>query len=64
MSDWQLAGTYLEACNCEAVCPCRRIGGRAGGRSGGEVGGDRLATLLADIIYSLLNPRIRLATEP
>ena len=23
-----------------------------------------LATLLADIIYSLLNPRIRLATEP
>jgi hypothetical protein len=33
MSDWQLAGTYLEACNCEAICPCRRIGGRAGGRS-------------------------------
>ena len=33
MPDWQLAGTYLEACNCEAVCPCRRIGGRSGGRS-------------------------------
>lgn len=33
MPDWQLAGTYLEACNCEAICPCRRIGGRAGGRS-------------------------------
>ena len=33
MSDWQLAGTYLEACNCEAICPCRRIGGRTGGRS-------------------------------
>ncbi len=33
MSDWQLAGTYLEACNCDAICPCRRIGGRAGGRS-------------------------------
>jgi hypothetical protein len=33
MLDWQLAGTYLEACNCEAICPCRRIGGRAGGRS-------------------------------
>ena len=30
---WALAGTYLEACNCEAICPCRRIGGRAGGRS-------------------------------
>lgn len=33
MSDWQLAGTYLEACNCEAICPCRRIGGQSGGRS-------------------------------
>jgi hypothetical protein len=30
---WALAGTYLEACNCDAICPCRRIGGRAGGRS-------------------------------
>jgi hypothetical protein len=26
-------GDYLEACNCEAICPCRRIGGVAGGRS-------------------------------
>jgi len=33
MSDWHLAGSYLEACNCEAICPCRRIGGEAGGRS-------------------------------
>jgi hypothetical protein len=31
--DWALRGTYLEACNCEAICPCRRIGGRQGGRS-------------------------------
>ena len=31
--DWALSGTYLESCNCEAICPCRRIGGRAGGRS-------------------------------
>ena len=30
---WRLAGTYLESCNCEAVCPCRTIGGRPGGRS-------------------------------
>ena len=30
---WAIAGTYLEACNCEAICPCRRIGGRSGGRS-------------------------------
>jgi hypothetical protein len=30
---WQISGSYLEACNCEAICPCRRTGGRAGGRS-------------------------------
>ncbi|HEX6349309.1 MAG TPA: DUF1326 domain-containing protein [Candidatus Dormibacteraeota bacterium] len=23
----------MEACNCEAVCPCRRVGGRPGGRA-------------------------------
>ena len=30
---WRISGSYLEACNCEAICPCRRIGGRPGGRS-------------------------------
>ena len=30
---WRITGTYLESCNCEAICPCRRIGGRTGGRS-------------------------------
>ena len=30
---WRISGSYLEACNCEAICPCRRIGGRKGGRS-------------------------------
>lgn len=30
---FRLAGTYLEACNCDAICPCRRIDGVAGGRS-------------------------------
>src|SRR4051794_11020574 len=33
MDQWPIAGTYLESCNCEAICPCRRIGGRQGGRS-------------------------------
>jgi hypothetical protein len=33
VASWRISGTYLEACNCEAICPCRRIGGRAGGRS-------------------------------
>jgi hypothetical protein len=31
--EWAISGTYLEACNCEVICPCRRIAGRAGGRS-------------------------------
>jgi Protein of unknown function (DUF1326) len=30
---WEIAGTYLEACNCDAICPCRTIDGRRGGRS-------------------------------
>jgi hypothetical protein len=30
---WRVSGTYFEACSCEAICPCRSIGGRRGGRS-------------------------------
>src|SRR5215218_5976498 len=30
---WRIAGSYLESCNCEAICPCRRIDGMTGGRS-------------------------------
>ena len=30
---WRIAGRYFESCNCDAICPCRSIGGRAGGRS-------------------------------
>jgi hypothetical protein len=30
---YRVAGTYLESCNCDAICPCRRIDGRTGGRS-------------------------------
>jgi hypothetical protein len=30
---WRIAGRYLEACNCDAICPCRMIGGVPGGRS-------------------------------
>lgn len=32
-TDWWIEGTYFESCNCEAVCPCRTVGGRDGGRS-------------------------------
>jgi hypothetical protein len=31
--NWSVAGTYLESCNCDAICPCRTIGGVPGGRS-------------------------------
>lgn len=30
---WAISGTYLESCNCDAICPCRSVGGRKGGRS-------------------------------
>jgi len=30
---WHVAGSYLESCNCDAPCPCRRINGVPGGRS-------------------------------
>src|ERR1700751_1221526 len=30
---WQVRGSYFEACNCDPICPCRRIDGVAGGRS-------------------------------
>lgn len=33
MSAWYVSGSYLESCNCEAICPCRRIDGVMGGRS-------------------------------
>jgi hypothetical protein len=30
---FRVRGYYLESCNCEAICPCRMVGGVAGGRS-------------------------------
>ena len=30
---FRITGTYLEACNCDAICPCRRIDGVLGDRS-------------------------------
>lgn len=32
-SPWRIAGRYFESCNCEAICPCRMVGGVPGGRS-------------------------------
>lgn len=25
---WHISGSYFEACNCDAICPCRRQGGQ------------------------------------
>jgi hypothetical protein len=33
LAQWRVAGSYFEACNCEAICPCRSVGGRPGGPS-------------------------------
>jgi hypothetical protein len=30
---FRIRGDYFESCNCEAICPCRMIGGVPGGRS-------------------------------
>jgi hypothetical protein len=30
---WRIAGAYFESCNCDAICPCRMVGGTPGGRS-------------------------------
>jgi len=33
LTPWRIQGSYFESCNCEAICPCRMVGGRKGGRS-------------------------------
>jgi len=30
---WAVSGPYFEACSCDAICPCRAVGGIKGGRS-------------------------------
>ncbi|HKI63515.1 MAG TPA: DUF1326 domain-containing protein [Burkholderiales bacterium] len=32
-SRWSIRGSYYESCNCQAVCPCRRLNGKPGGDS-------------------------------
>jgi hypothetical protein len=30
---WRIRGSYFESCNCDPICPCRRVDGVSGGRS-------------------------------
>ena len=30
---WRVQGSYFESCNCDPICPCRKIEGVSGGRS-------------------------------
>jgi len=30
---WRIQGSYFESCNCDPICPCRKIDGESGGRS-------------------------------
>lgn len=45
---WEVSGSYYEACNCEAVCPCRRHGDREGGRSSYETCNFVLSWMIED----------------
>src|SRR5215208_3741874 len=45
---WRIRGTYFESCNCDAICPCRRIDDAPGGRSTHGVCLGVLSWLIAD----------------
>jgi hypothetical protein len=32
-TSWHIRGSYFESCNCDAICPCRRVDEIPGGRS-------------------------------
>ena len=33
MTEWRIAGPYFESCNCDAICPCRKVDDRPGSRA-------------------------------
>jgi hypothetical protein len=45
---WAIRGSYFESCNCDPICPCRRIDGEAGGRSTHGVCAGILSWLIED----------------
>jgi hypothetical protein len=46
--DWHIRGSYLESCNCDPICPCRRVDGVAGGRSTHGICAGVLSWLIED----------------
>ncbi|HXR12199.1 MAG TPA: DUF1326 domain-containing protein [Gaiellaceae bacterium] len=63
---YRVRGAYFESCNCEAICPCRMVGGFPGERStygvcygvlswsiaAGTVGDVEVGGLAAALVYS------------
>ncbi|HEY7421910.1 MAG TPA: DUF1326 domain-containing protein [Gaiellaceae bacterium] len=45
---WHIRGSYFESCNCDPICPCRRIDGVTGGRSTHGVCAGVLSWLIED----------------
>jgi len=33
VNDWHITGPYFEACNCDAICPCRSVNGGPGSKA-------------------------------
>src|SRR3954449_2582068 len=48
LTPWRIRGAYFESCNCEAICPCRMVGGIRGGRSTHGICFGVLSWLVAD----------------
>ena len=48
LTPWRIRGAYFESCNCEAICPCRMVGGVKGGRSTHGICFGVLSWLVAD----------------
>ena len=48
MGRWSISGSYFEVCTCDAICPCRSVGGSSGGRSTYGVCQFTLSWLISD----------------
>ena len=57
---WRVRGSYLESCNCDAICPCRRVDGLGGGRSTHGICLGALSWLI-DEGEAVVEPRLQVA---